>query len=93
MKIDFEEQLFNVVSKIKNVEGTDFDIHKLTEFTDDDTIYRVYHKKGYCFNIAKEPEYDDQTGEITGWYYEFSAHWEGFDNTLTPELAIKLLTK
>jgi hypothetical protein len=59
--------------------------------------FRVYHAKGYCFDVEKEyacepDEVKDLEGvESDGFTYTFYAEWEGFDNNLTVKEAFELI--
>lgn len=57
--------------------------------------YRVYHKKGYCWDVKKQEaslkDYDLPYA-IDGFIYSFSETWEGFKNKGIDK-AIKLIQK
>lgn len=57
--------------------------------------FRVYHKKGYCFDVKKEKvdlaEDEINDAAIDGFKYSFYCEWEGFDNSLTLKEAFELI--
>jgi len=59
--------------------------------------FRVYHSKGFCFDVKKEYVCEpDEVGsydgvESDGFTYSYYTEWEGFDNTLTLKEAFKLI--
>jgi hypothetical protein len=84
--------LFCLIDSIgERLEG-DFHIIDNTELVhcDGERTYRIYHKDGYCFDISKELESEnEETGE-ENFYYGFFSEWPGFDD-LKVEKAIELL--
>lgn len=40
--------------------------------------WRVYHSKGFCFEIKKVSEVDDETGDFKNWSFEFYSEWDDF---------------
>ena len=78
------------------------DVHILgtsAEFKHDERegSFRVYHKKGYCFDVKKEYICEpDEVGsfedvEKDGFSYTFFCEWEGFEK-ITPIRAISLIS-
>ena len=57
--------------------------------------FRVYHKKGYCFDVKKEKVHlaEDEINEaaIDGFEYSFYSEWEGFNNDLSLPDAFMLI--
>lgn len=55
--------------------------------------FRIYHKDGYCFDVSKRVETDDEeTGDALTFYYDLDTYFEGFKD-ITPKEAINLVTK
>lgn len=54
--------------------------------------FRVYHKGGYCFDVKKEVETEDEeTGKLT-YFYSVYQEWDGFDK-LDDYLLLDLVKK
>ena len=57
--------------------------------------FRVYHSKGYCFDVKKEKvdlaEDEINDTAIDGFEYSFYCEWEGFDNSLNLKEAFMLI--
>lgn len=80
MKFDSEHEerrLFEAVEQVG--EGIFSKIHIINNsaFPDTKTEYRIYHADGYCWDISKENQYDENDKEIEP-FFDFSENWEGF---------------
>ncbi len=54
--------------------------------------WRVYHAKGYCFEIKKVAEFDDETGDFVRWDFQFYSEWDNFGKCDVSK-AIELMKK
>ncbi len=85
-----EKELFKLIEKTGETLDGDLHILEIPDDDSDNTNFKVYHRFGYCFDISKKPEYDGETGDQTGYYYEFFSGWDGFEE-LTARGAIDLV--
>lgn len=85
MPVFSEEDVYKPVSKIGGGIHGKLHIERLS-FRNEEEIYRVYHGDGYCFDIIKS--YDDDENE---WIYSFFQEYEGFNKGLTLRKAFELL--
>lgn len=93
LDLSYERQLFDLIEKIgEQCEG---DLHIIDssapypEFKDEAT-FRVYHKDGYCFDVYKRAELDENENFVK-WNFEFIAEWEGFKKLKYASTAIELI--
>lgn len=94
MEITIEEKIFNLIDKLG--ESMDGEIHVFENIDglpcDNEKTYRVYHNKGYCFDVKKEVNTEDEkTGEPIDYYYSVYMEWEGFDNNINLNNLYELL--
>jgi hypothetical protein len=86
-----EQTLFELLNETGELlEGEIHIIDISDSCPDDECSYRVYHKKGYCFDIKKIANYDIESGEHINFEYSFYAGWDGFSEIDT-EKAIQLV--
>lgn len=87
-----QEQLFNLIEEIGEIiEGDIHIIDTSEQIGDDEKTFRVYHKDGYCFDVSKiTEEEDEQTGIPIVFDYTFYSQWDGF-NKLTIDKAIEII--
>ena len=85
-----EKELFDLVKSMG--EGVFGKIHILdcTAY-EDRQEFRVYHAGGYCWDVSREDQYDDDGKEIEP-FYDFSENWEGFKRSGV-EFAIREIKK
>lgn len=87
-----EKILFDLVASMgETLDGT---MH-IIDMSDEHPVaeeqkFRVYHIDGFCFDVVKEVETEDDNGNVT-YYYDMYAEWDGFAN-LTIDSALKLVT-
>lgn len=95
-----EKRLYEVVEDIgETLNGSLHIIDTSDKYNVDEREgkFRVYHSKGFCFDVEKEytcepDEVKDYKGvEADGFTYSFYAEWEGFDNSLTLKEAFELI--
>lgn len=86
-----ERQLFNHVEGIGETLNGEIHIIDMTDkpAVEGEQKFRVYHEKGYCFDISKECVDERKNGKLI-YDYVFLAEWEGF-NKLDVNEAIKLV--
>lgn len=75
-----EQKLFELVDSIGEMLEGDLHIIDNTESypVEGEKVYRVYHKDGYCWDIRKTAETEDEeTGEILKYNYDYLEEWEG----------------
>jgi hypothetical protein len=90
--------LFDLVNNIG--EGLFISLHIIDITEEADITYRIYHDKGYCFNVEREymeaKEFynkEERKEAIDGYFYYFQSDlFEGFE-TLTIDEAIELISK
>ena len=92
MKTDDQKALFELVDSIGEILEGSLHIIETTEYPRcaDEAKYRIYHKDGYCVDVMKEVETEDDDGKVT-YYYHYYAEWDGFKPVPTADLLIKLL--
>ncbi|WP_304138744.1 hypothetical protein [Mesonia mobilis] len=90
-----EQELYELIEKLDESNLDGIGIHETsfveTRFPEDAYGYRVYHKEGYCFDITREKDYEDEEDEVGFWTYEYhEGVFDGFKE-LTLDDAIKLI--
>jgi hypothetical protein len=89
-----EQKLYDLLNTIVNESGELLkgDLHILVTdqtfrlIVHDLRSFRVYHKKGFCFDVSKDMDDNDQV------IYSFFCEWPGFDFLSVFE-AIELIKK
>lgn len=92
-KTNNEKSLFQLVENIGHVLSGDLHVIDISERypeEDGERSFRVYHEKGYCFDIEKSAVFNDK-GKFLKWDYIFFAEWEGFVE-LDVDDAIKIVS-
>lgn len=83
-----EKELFELIELLENDDPYGIGIHP-NSYADEEMGYRVYHKDGYCFDVTKIKDYEnDEVGHYTYKYHEGA--FDGFKD-LPLEKAIKLI--
>lgn len=88
-----EQKLFELIDSIGEI--TDGAAHVIdvtnTSPIEGERQYRVYHSSGYCFDIYKVAEdQDENTGDILKWEYGYYNEWYGFEK-IDAETALSIL--
>lgn len=95
MPKDKYQELFELITSIGEILEGDLHIIDTTEhhYCGGPKKFRIYHKEGYCFDVMKEIETEDEdTGETLTYYYDFYTEWDGFIE-LDVDQAIELISK
>ena len=89
-----EFTLFAIVKEFGECISGDVHVIDDTEqYTDEgEQSWRVYHAEGYCFEIKKLAEYDDETGNFKRWDFQFYSDWDNFEKCDVHK-AIQLMQK
>lgn len=94
-----EKKLFDLIEKTGETLSGGLhiiDTSDVLKADEDEGKFRVYHSKGYCFDVEKEyccepDEVNEYEGvDKDGYCYTFFAEWEGFDS-LTLQKAYDLI--
>lgn len=96
METNTEQLIFEAVDKIGEILDGDLHIIDNTEAhpVEGEKSYRVYQKEGFCFDIKKVVEQENEkTGEIEKYDYQFYCEWDGGFFALNKERALELVTK
>lgn len=91
--MNYEKKLFDVIDEFGEILNGDLHIIDASDeypCTAGDRKYRVYHKKGYCFDVEKEFIYDNEDETKGHFEYTFLSEWDGFKK-LTVQAAIVLI--
>lgn len=92
-----ERDLFDLVEGIGEILLGDLHIIDANLFDqwadeEDKQTFRVYHGDGYCIDVIKEAEYDEE-GNFVKYDYSFCEHWDEFKKIGTAANAIELIKK
>jgi len=84
--MDKDQELFNLVDQLGEIcEGK---LHIIDTSEYEVSQYRVYHADGYCFDISREPMFDEDSVIV----YCFYSQWDEFKE-LTVDKAIELINQ
>jgi len=94
MATTIEQQIFDLVHQTGETLSGNIHIIDMTEeypCYEEDKKYRVYHSDGYCFDVERLSEADDQTDEVVGYDYTIYDEWDGFDKVRSYEVYMNLI--
>lgn len=68
------ESMFNLCYQLAPVNEGDIHIVNISDDSYSDQVYRVYHTKGYCIDLIRTDEIDEE-GNILFYSYSLHQQW------------------